>query len=324
MKFTLLICFSLFLMPGLVFADSIERYYELSRNEASVNLQAKTLEAATNKLKDFKDGSVPIQCLLSQVIQAGAEKPPTVLDDWNQKKKRLQSHCVWRLNAIQALISRGAVPTEQAKTEKVEAGIFSGGFSCNRENDLTKIITEGCPEVIDLVLQKSDTSEVKLALESRTDLFKAIDKDQITKRNLEISKSVLTSLQKKCEVSEDSCELHNKYKAALSLSEQNIQETQNAIHLAEKKHQQDEQRKQNSPEAILKKACGSYSAIQIADEQIEFQHAVGKESGYINKATLHEMGTMKVVNKMELNKLKKEYRAKTGKEPPLSTCPKRN
>ena len=77
---------------------------------------------------------------------------------------------------------------------------------------------------------------------------------------------------------------------------------------------------ESSPEAILERACKVYNEMLLADKLIQHEKEVGQESGSINMTSLNQSGQMKVTAKHTLEKIKIEYKEKTGKDMDLRAC----
>lgn len=306
------------------YSDTVDLYHQMFQ-ETSYNFGSSS-EGLTKRLNEFENGSVEINCLFSNVIHRGRSKIPNEYDGWKSADKGFENHCERRFNAITAFLNKDAAPTERGRDEIKESGIFHKGMSCKRSHDVNTVINEGCEKVIDAIIQKSSQKETAIAIDSNDYLFQPDEHQSLEDRKKLIRDYVASSLIKKCEVDgPDSISCQTKNVVGQKITAINAQkEKVIADRLAEEKRLKDlvneEENKKNSPEVIKERACEAYKAVKLADDSMKFQREVGEESGFVDKAALHNLGTMKIINKKELENLKKEYKDKTGNEISLNNC----
>lgn len=87
---------------------------------------------------------------------------------------------------------------------------------------------------------------------------------------------------------------------------------------AEEKRIEKETAKQEKEEEFrnsnLGQACSALENIKTADKWMTHEQEVGKESGFVNKKTMHDMGQLKVFAKKNLEEMKIKIKKETGKE----------
>lgn len=77
---------------------------------------------------------------------------------------------------------------------------------------------------------------------------------------------------------------------------------------------------ESSPEGIRKLACRTYSVIKMAKKSIEDEREVGKVSGVVDRAKLHEAGQYILGYSRQLKGLAKKYKSMSGREWHSSMC----
>lgn len=74
------------------------------------------------------------------------------------------------------------------------------------------------------------------------------------------------------------------------------------------------------PKAFAKPSCQTYTVIELAKKSIADEREVGKVSGFVDKAKMHQSGQYIRSYSRQLDGIKKKYKARTGAEWTSALC----
>ncbi len=314
---------------------------------AIANLNSSELAEATKAAKEgdseklsallaphSKDkGSYQFTCLLSEAL------PFTGME-------LSRDNCKKTADIIEVLIGYGAKPTEKTKNEDHQnwaLGHLGESQGCEHSGDLSNAILYNCPEVVEKLAPHMASSDVaigtnKIVWKIPRSSFNGnssgpnkkqelSDADQNT---LKIMSTLTKSLTPNCPKETSSCEAIKKIAATkadydlrmskIAADEQTEKDRSAQQETTRKLAEQKAIDEENSPQAIQKLACDAVGNIKQAEKLMKTENDVGRESGYVNKASLHELGQMKVYAKQDLEKRKQAYKKRTGKQLDTSRC----
>ena len=284
------------------------------RKEAEVAIEDDNYQRLEQLIGSKEDGSFIYSCLL----------------DTATRNIAADSKC--RPEIMSLLLKKGATFTERHKSESPpKQGRFSHEFipGCERMFEFTYLLQSTCSDLAEKALSSITPEEAGKATADAL-------KDHLDKGYAPESKSLVKFSGKVINILAVACAKNGKRSQYCSLA-QTIKDRGHELSERDSTHEEfTQQEKRNNEktasdnllrdkEAAYRhtpegQACESLHNIRIADQMIAHETEVGKASGYVNKATLHEAGQMKVYAQQALVKAKAEYKKVSGKDFSPSSC----
>lgn len=247
-----------------------------------------------------------------------------------------------RPEIVEVLLEKKIVPKNDSKFEKINKGssvlgLFGDKASKKqrtREPALTNSVMEGCTEVVEKIIKHFDLADINKAGGSLLNKYKSdrhsdYSFSSYVQKYDEIIALLKKEIESKCKedtVDKSLCndsKLFGEYEAkkAEKVSRENEYKEKRQKEEAERAALIESQKVDtSSPNYYKKRACNAINGMKFAEQQLNEQKEIEKESGIMNMAARRQWAAQKVYAKKDLESVKKEFKDKFKKDLDTSNC----